>query len=185
MKLIKVAAAVLNQTPLDWDGNTRNILAAIADARAAGASIVCLPELAITGYGCEDAFHALFVARTAWGELESIAAVTRGLAVAVGLPVSHRNVLFNAVALLVDGHIAGFTAKRYLAGDGIHYEPRWFKPWPGGLRQVHTVDGRDYPFGDLFFDLGGIRVGFEICEDAWVASRPGAALALKGVDLIL
>src|SRR3954462_8195687 len=114
MKLIKVAAAVLNQTPLDWDGNTRNIVGAIADARAAGASVLCLPELAITGYGCEDAFHAPFVHRTAWTELVKIAKVTKGMAVAVGLPVSHRNVLFNAVALLVDGEIAGFTAKRFL-----------------------------------------------------------------------
>ena len=30
MRLIKVAAAALNQTPLDWDGNQRNIVAAIA-----------------------------------------------------------------------------------------------------------------------------------------------------------
>lgn len=185
MHLIKVAAAVLNQTPLDWDGNTRNILAAIAAARAAGASILCLPELAITGYGCEDAFHAPFVHRTAWTTLEQIAPATHGMAVAVGLPVLHRNVLFDAVALLVDGRIAGITAKRFLAGDGIHYEPRWFKAWPAGVRQELHVDGIDYPFGDLFFDLGGVRVGFEICEDAWVASRPGAALALKGVDLIL
>lgn len=185
MHLIKVAAAVINQTPLDWDGNSRNILAAIADARAAGASILCLPELAITGYGCEDAFHAPFVHRTAWTVLEQIAPATNGMAVAVGLPVAHRNVLFDAVALLVDGRIAGITAKRFLAGDGIHYEPRWFKPWPAGVRQELRSDGIDIPFGDLFFDLGGVRVGFEICEDAWVASRPGAALAQKGVDLIL
>ncbi|HBB73973.1 MAG TPA: NAD(+) synthase, partial [Planctomycetaceae bacterium] len=32
---------------------------------------------------------------------------------------------------------------------------------------------------------GGVRIGFEICEDAWVAQRPGAALAARGIDLIL
>ncbi len=57
MKLIKLAAAVLNQTPLDWRGNAAHILAAIEAARQSGASILCLPELCITGYGCEDAFH--------------------------------------------------------------------------------------------------------------------------------
>lgn len=185
MHLIKVAAAVLNQTPLDWDGNRRNILAAIADARDAGARVLCLPELCITGYGCEDAFHGAFVHRTAWAELQAITPATEEMVVAVGLPVFFRNALFNAVALLVDGRIAGFVAKRHLAGDGIHYEPRWFKPWPTGLRHEIEVEGARYPFGDVFFDIGGLRIGFEICEDAWVAARPGASLALKGVDLIL
>ena len=32
MKLIHVAAAVLNQTPLDWESNTANILAAMRSA---------------------------------------------------------------------------------------------------------------------------------------------------------
>ncbi|MFN7133780.1 MAG: nitrilase-related carbon-nitrogen hydrolase, partial [Myxococcales bacterium] len=72
MKLIKVAAGVLNQTPLDWDGNRRNILAAIEAARAQGASVLCLPELCITGYGCEDAFHSPAVQRTALGELRAL-----------------------------------------------------------------------------------------------------------------
>ena len=55
MKLLRVSAAVINTTPLDWDGNRRRISGAIGAARAAGVSILCLPELCITGYGCEDA----------------------------------------------------------------------------------------------------------------------------------
>src|SRR2546423_1301532 len=58
MKLIRVGAAVLNQTPLDWDGNADRIKGAIQAAREAGVSILCLPELCITGYGCEDALVA-------------------------------------------------------------------------------------------------------------------------------
>ncbi len=49
---------------------------------------------------------------------------------------------------------------------------------PGGA-STSTVDGADYPLGDLFFDCGGVRIGFEICEDAWVANRPGGGLALR------
>jgi NAD+ synthase (glutamine-hydrolysing) len=48
-----------------------------------------------------------------------------------------------------------------------------------------VVEGAALPIGDLRFDCGGVRIGFEICEDAWVADRPGAALAARGVDLIL
>jgi NAD+ synthase (glutamine-hydrolysing) len=65
MNLIKVAAAVLNQTPLDWGGNRRRILSAIAEARLQRAEILCLPELCITGYGCEDMFHSAAVRQSA------------------------------------------------------------------------------------------------------------------------
>lgn len=185
MRLIKVAAACVNQTPLDWDGNQRNILDAIAAARAAGAALLCLPEMAIPGYNCEDAFLSGGTLRQSRRVLQEILPATRGLAVCVGLPMLHGNALFNCAAMLVDGHIAGFAAKQHLAGDGIHYEPRWFKPWPMEVQGTVDVDGTPYRIGDLHFDVGGIRIGFEICEDAWVASRPGARLAQKGIDIIL
>src|SRR5690606_32827878 len=85
----------------------------------------------------------------------------------------------------VDGHIVGFVGKQNLAGEGIHYEPRWFKPWPMRKTIEVNISGRKYPFGDLVFDAGGVRYGFEICEDAWVANRPGAPLSQLGVDIIL
>ncbi|MFN3316483.1 MAG: nitrilase-related carbon-nitrogen hydrolase, partial [Raineya sp.] len=58
LELIKVGAAVLNQTPLDWERNFQHIIGAIEQARREQVSILCLPELCITGYGCEDAFYA-------------------------------------------------------------------------------------------------------------------------------
>jgi NAD+ synthase (glutamine-hydrolysing) len=186
MKLLRLAAAVLNQTPLDWRGNRERIVKAISAAREAGASVLCLPELSITGYGCEDAFHSPSVHRMAWRILEEITPLTAGMVVTAGLPVMFQKGIFNFVCVMADGKIAGFTGKRFLAGDGIHYEPRWFKPWPEGVRA--TLDGPDggsYPCGDLYYEIGGVKFGFEICEDAWVANRPGIALALKGVDVIL
>jgi NAD+ synthase (glutamine-hydrolysing) len=185
MRLVKAAAAYVNQTPLDWDGNQRNLLDAIAMARDAGASIVCLPEMSIPGYNCEDAFLSGGTLRQSWRVLQELLPATRGLVVTAGLPMLYGNALFNCAAMLVDGRIAGFTAKQHLAGDGIHYEPRWFKPWPANVRATVEVDGARYPIGDLHFDAGGIRIGFEICEDAWVASRPGSRLAQKGIDIIL
>ncbi len=185
MNLIKVAAAALNQTPLDWERNKRNMLQAIETARAEGVSLLCLPELCITGYGCEDAFHSPGLLETAGEILAEIAPATRGMVVSVGLPVLVEHGIFNTACLIADGRILGFVGKRFLAGDGIHYEPRWFKPWPQGVQGRLTLKGKEYPVGDLYFDVGGVKVGFEICEDAWVARRPGAELALKGVDLIL
>jgi NAD+ synthase (glutamine-hydrolysing) len=185
MKLLRVAAATLNQTPLDWDGNRANIIAAIEQARAEGVSVLCLPELCISGYGCEDAFLALGTQAMALQLLEEILPYARGLVVSLGLPLFHNKALYNACALVADGKLVGFVAKRALAGDGIHYEPRWFKPWPVGTRTTISVFGQDVPLGDIFFDCSGVRIGFEICEDAWVAQRRGAELSLIGVDLIL
>jgi NAD+ synthase (glutamine-hydrolysing) len=185
LRLLKVAAAALNQTPLAWADNQRTILEAIARARSEGVGVLCLPELCITGYGCEDAFLAPFVRETAERVLAAIVPETRGLVVSVGLPLSHGKSVFNTSALVADGKLLGLVAKRALANDGIHYEPRWFKPWPAGTAERVRVLGADVPLGDVLFDVGGVRIGFEICEDAWVAERRGAELALAGADLIL
>lgn len=185
MHLIRVGGTALNQTPLDWDGNRDRIIAAIRTARESGVAILCLPELCITGYGCEDAFQSPGVQRMAWRVLEEIEPHTAGMVVAVGLPVRFESGVYDAVAVLADGRLAGLVCKQHLAGEGIHYEPRWFRPWPKGRRAHLVLDGRRVPIGDLRFDCGGVRVGFEICEDAWAADRPGAGLASRGVDLIL
>lgn len=189
MKLIKVAVACVNQTPFAWESNLAHLRMAIEHARAEGATVLCLPELAITGYGCEDAFFMDGLQDVAFAQLETLAPLTRGMVVAVGMPIYHEKALYNAVALLADGKIVGFVPKQFLAADGIHYEPRWFKAWPAGEIDVlerTEEDGsiRRYPIGDLVFDIGDVRIGFEICEDAWVANRPGTDLALRGCDII-
>ena len=185
MRLIHVAAGALNQTPLDWQGNGERIRRAFQLAHDQHVSILCLPELCLTGYGCEDAFHAPGVHQTAAEMLHLLAPETVGLVACIGLPVMYAGGVFNSIALLVDGRIVGLVAKQHLAGDGIHYEQRWFKPWPEGVQAVIELAGEEYPIGDLLFDVGGVRVGFEICEDAWVAARPGAYHAARGADLIL
>jgi NAD+ synthase (glutamine-hydrolysing) len=185
VKLIKVGAAVLNQTPLDWDGNARRIVDAIGLAREAGVGVLCLPELCVTGYGCEDAFFSPGVLATALEVLDEVAPATAGIAVALGLPLAYKKAIFDAVAFVADGRVAGFAAKHNLAGEGLYYEPRWFKPWPEGRRVDADVGGRRLPLGDLTFVVDGVSVGFEICEDAWVAERPGSRLAARGVDVVL
>ncbi|MFT5353724.1 MAG: NAD+ synthase (glutamine-hydrolyzing) [Polyangiales bacterium] len=182
---VHYGVGILNQTPFAWDANERNIRRAIDEARAVGVQVLCLPELCITGYGCEDMFHASALHDTAWERMLAIAPATKGMVVCVGLPVELRGAVYNCAALLVDGELKGLVAKRFLAGDGIHYEPRWFKPWPEGEITTVRRDGREVPIGDLSFDVDGLRIGFEICEDAWVAHRPGARLSLQGTDVIM
>jgi NAD+ synthase (glutamine-hydrolysing) len=185
MTRIRVGAAVLNQTPLDWDNNQKNILRAIEIARQQNVQILCLPELCITGYGCEDAFHSTGLQREALRVLKAVAAATQGMIVSFGLPLLHKSALFDVACLAVDGRIAGFVAKRFLAGEGLHYEPRWFKHWPQEICDTILLDDQEYPIGDIVFDCGGVKIGFEICEEAWVAKRPGGDMSLQGVDIIL
>jgi len=185
MKLIKVAATVLNQKPMDWDNNKKNIIDTIIEAKKNEVTIVLLPEMSVTGYGCEDAFLSTGLHKFAWDSLIEILPYTKGLIVSVGLPIMYHNAVFSCACLMIDGKISGFVAKQNLAGDGIHYEPRWFKPWPAGIVSHINVKGQKYPIGDIVFNAGGVKIGFEICEDAWVANRPGSVQALEGVDIIL
>lgn len=185
LRLIKVGAGVLNQTPLDWEGNFQRILQAIEQARQAQVTILCLPELCITGYGCEDAFYANNTHEKALEYLLKILPYTKQMVVSVGLPLMVQNRLFNCAALIADGEILGFVAKKFLAGNGIHYEPRWFKAWTQQGYALIGLAGKTYKVGDLHFNVGGVKIGFEICEDAWVANRPGRALYHYGIDVIL
>ena len=76
MKLIKVGVACVNQTPFAWDENFAHIKSAIEQARAEGVTLLCLPELAITGYTCEDTFFMDGLQDTAFAQLELLAPLT-------------------------------------------------------------------------------------------------------------
>ena len=185
MRFLKVAGAALNQTPMDWRGNRENIIAAIELAQSQGVQLLCLPELAVSGYGCEDAFHGKSIAAQSLRSLFEILPKTKGMVVTVGLPLFHQDKLYNTAALMVDGVLAGFAAKRYLAGDGVYYEPRWFTPWPAGVMDTVEVAGKSLPIGHGVFDLSGVKLGFEICEDAWRRDLAGEDFSLWQADVLL
>lgn len=184
MTMLRVAAGALNQTPLDWDGNRDRIVAAIRRAREQQVGLLCLPELCISGYGCEDWFHSAGTWQMSLDVLSEILPEAAGICVTLGLPLFVNGALYNAAAVVLDRQLVGIVPKQHLAGDGVHYEPRWFKPWPGGARTHMKSGGTSCPVGDLILEIEGIRIGFEICEDAWVHDRPGANLARLGVDVI-
>lgn len=185
MRYIKVAGAGLNQTPLAFAQNLDNILRVIEEAKTRDVGILCLPELAISGYGCEDTFFSEYVLSESLRSLEIIAAACEDIVVSVGLPMNYDNCLYNVVALIHNCEILGFVAKQELAGDGIYYEPRWFKRWKEEQVVMYNWDGQKYPFGDVIFEIDGVRIGFEICEDAWSGIRPAQRHYIHNVDIIL
>ena len=185
MKYVHLAGSCLNQIPLDITHNTQNIVSAIRASKEKGISLLCLPELAISGYGCEDVFFNEQLLSRSLNALEEIIEETEGMVITVGLPLSFENSLYNSVAVICNKELLGFVAKQELPGDGIYYEPRWFKRWPEGLAATYKWKEQEIPLGDLVFDIGGVRIGLEICEDAWNGVRPAQQHYLHNVDLIL
>lgn len=180
---LKIAGATLNQTPIDWQTNTQNIIAVLKQAREEQVKILCFPELCITGYGCEDLFLSDWLSKKAWEVLTKIIPHCQNIVACIGLPIRMDGLTYNGVCVISNEKILGITLKQNLAKDGIHYEPRWFEEWePGKIVEYGT--GK-IPAGDLTYETEGITFGFEICEDAWIKKRPGASLMQRGVDLIL
>ncbi len=181
-----VAAASINQTVGDWSGNQSRIETVIAAARATGARFLVLPEMCIPGYSLGDRLMMRGTLDRSWQILENLLSHTRGMVVLVGLPIRHRDVLYNAVAVCANGAIVGLVPKENLANGDVQYENRWFSGWPPGhVETFYDPSGNKIPFGTLLFEADGIgRFGVEVCEDGWMGLRPGSIYALSGAHLM-
>jgi len=177
-----LALASVNQTPLDWKGNFSRVVQAVEMAKEAKADFILLPELCLSGYGCEDMFFHPWIAEKAFSLLIDLLPYSKDIVIQVGLPFRFRNKLYNTQAILANGKIAGLVAKRILALEEIYYEPRWFTPWPSQVVEIVQIEEHIFPIGDLIFNIGGIRLGIEICEDAWHDNRP--LQSMKKVQLV-
>ncbi|WP_400192067.1 NAD(+) synthase [Hymenobacter sp. B81] len=186
---MRLAGAALNQTPIDWTTNLRNIREAIEQARAAQVELLCLPELCLTGYGCEDLFLHDWLSATALEKLQQVRAwcTDPQMVVCVGLPVRLDGRTYNTACVIRNQEILGFAAKQFLANDGVHYEPRFFNSWVAGTTTTVELGDEQWPLGDLTFEHLGVQFGFEICEDAWrpAEDRPAPRLTARGVQLIV
>src|SRR5205823_13619896 len=86
LKPMRLALAQINTTVGDLDGNRERILEALGEARGAGADLVLLPELAVTGYPPEDLLLRPGFVRAAGASLEELARETHGIVALVGFP---------------------------------------------------------------------------------------------------
>lgn len=184
-KKMRIGGACLNQIPMDWSGNLANIKEAITQARNAGIEILCLPELCITGYGCEDMFLSKWVPEKALSKVAEMMPFTQNIAVTLGLPIYLDERIYNCTCFIENTRIVGFYAKQKLANDGVHYEPRWFTSWESGKVIDFDFFGTSIPFGHITVSFNDLKIGFEICEDAWREDRPACHLVNEDVDLIL
>ena len=182
---LRLALCQINPTVGDLAGNAQLIRTGIQAAQQAGAELVLLPELALTGYPPEDLLmREHFLADTSV-QLEQLATEVEGIVAIVGFPERIpgavrgpapgspgpvATVVYNSAAVLADGAIAQVYRKVHLPNYGVFDEQRYFKAGePGG-----TV-----------IELAGHGVGVTVCEDLWVAGAPATTEAGAGASLIV
>ncbi len=149
-----IALAQLNPAVGDVAGNAALALRAREEAAALGADLLVFSELFITGYPPEDLILKPAFRAAARASIENLAADTanEGPAMLIGTPWEEGGKVYNAVALLDRGKIAGLRYKTELPNYGVFDEKRIFEPGP-------------MP-GPLNFR--GLRIGAPVCEDIWV-----------------
>ncbi|MEO0669502.1 MAG: NAD+ synthase [Pseudomonadota bacterium] len=148
----RITIAQMNPVVGDIPGNIAKARAAWEAGRDAGADLVALPEMFVTGYNAQDlvmkpAFHA-----AAMQAVQDLAAdCAEGPALAIGGPWAEGAELFNAYLICKGGQIASRMLKHHLPNDTVFDEVRIFDAGPLGGP----------------YSVGNTRVGSPICEDAW------------------
>lgn len=188
MDFIKVAAACPMTRVADIDYNLENILICLDEAYKNGAKSIVFPELAITSYTCSDLFMQYSLLEKANLAIEKLIKKSAGLdmLIAIGAPLSFKNVLFNCAYIIFDGKLLGIVPKSYIPNYSEFYEKRWFSEGLGIIdEKVDFAFQKDVPFGtNLIFTSGRYSFGFEICEDLWVTIPPSSYLSLLGANII-
>ena len=106
----RIAAVTPRVVVADVAANLHEHLAAYRQAVENGASIVVFPELSLTGATCGGLFRQDVLLKAAWQAAQELAAATGNVPVLFGLPVAHANVIFDAVAVAVDGKLVKLLA---------------------------------------------------------------------------
>ena len=165
---VSIAVAQLNLTVGDLVGNADRIIAAIEEARAAGADLLLTPELALSGYPPEDLLLRPDFYRACGRETARIAAAARGIVVVLGHPAEDGYERYNAASVLRDGKVIARYHKSLLPNYEVFDEERYFEA--GNAACV--------------FECRGVRFGVNICADVWEAAPAAAALA-AGAQVLL
>jgi N-carbamoylputrescine amidase len=154
--------------------NLERALAHVRAAAAAGAQVICLPELFRTPYFCQTEDHANFaLAESIPGPTsEALARVAKEEHVVVIGSLFERRaagIYHNtAVVFDADGSTRGMYRKMHIPDDPAYYEKFYFTPGDLGFRAFDTAHG---------------RIGTLVCWDQWYPE--GARLtALAGADVL-
>ena len=196
----RVAACVPSVSVGDTVYNTDKILEKLHEAYDYEASIIAFPELAVTGYSCQDLFfHDSLMdgVKEALGRIID-ATVDRDEIVIVGTPFKFENKLFSTAFVILNARILGVSVKTYIPNHHEFYEKRWFSSAKDlimntisfaelGIPSDYVEVNYELPVGNnIIYDINGkIKFAIEICEDLWAPIAPSNILALGGAELIV
>ena len=197
----RIAAAVPQVKVADAAYNTNQILGKLEEAYGYQPAVIAFPELAVSGYSCQDLFFQSTLLREVTRGISRILAATEGheSAVVVGAPVEICGQLYNGAYVMLDGKLLGVTIKTFLPNYSEFYEKRWFNSADDlPTRDVYLSDLmisydpeeiEDYsvPVGShIIYNLDGkLSFGVEICEDLWSPIPPSSVMTLAGAELIV
>src|SRR6202795_574563 len=167
---LAVTIAQLDPVVGDIAGNADKARRARAKAAGDGADLVVFSELFICGYPPEDLVLKPALQEACRSAIEALAVETAdgGPAMLIGTPWVEDGKLYNTVALLDAGRVAGLRFKVDLPNYGVFDEKRVFAPGP----MPGPVNFR------------GVRLGLPICEDIWGAEIV-ECLAETGAELLV
>ncbi len=187
---ISVACGTPKLRLADCDYNAEQTFTMMRAAEKAGAKVLVLPELGLTGYTCGDLFYQDALLRGAEQALATVLEATRNLEVvtAVGMPLRVHNELYNCAVIIQKGRILGVVPKTHLPNYSEFYEKRQFAPAPEETEYLTLLGQEAVPFGaaQLFHcqNIPELVLGFEICEDLWAPCAPSVRMAQAGATII-
>ena len=195
LDFIRIACAVPPVRVGDTRKNASDICKLLAGADGQGADLLVFPELALTGYTCQDLFFQDVLYQgvlQGLGEILKASAQHPAVTAVVGLPIRSGAELFNCGAVIQNGVIHGLVPKTYIPNYNEFYEKRWFSSG-AALKEdevtlhIPGVGSMEIPvLRQGLFRLGdGALVGIEICEDLWTPVPPSSLLALSGAEVIV
>ena len=186
---VSVACGTPKLRLADCNYNAEQTFTLMRKAEKAGAKVLVLPELGLTGYSCGDLFYQDTLLRASEEALSTVLAATRNLEVvtAVGMPLRVNNKLYNCAVIIQKGTVLGVVPKTHLPNYGEFYEKREFATAPEENGTV-TLLGKSVPFGNkLVFrcaNMPDLALGFEVCEDMWAPCSPAVDLTAAGATVI-
>ena len=168
-KKFQITLAQLNPTVGDLEGNYKVALEAWEKAQRVGSDLIAFTELFITGYNTQDLIKKPSFFNAAQDQILKLAKNCKnGPAIAIGGPAYLKGKLYNAYYILADGNVADVIMKHHLPNQNVFDEKRIF--------DEGEISGP--------YQIGPIRIGSPICEDAW-HSDVSETLSETGAQVLL